>query len=60
MTENKLNQSKDDEDTIMKSHMEKMVNSYDKYMNKITLGREDALRTMTVTLGTDKTGRLCP
>jgi ubiquinone/menaquinone biosynthesis C-methylase UbiE len=50
MTENKSNQSRDDEDTIMKSRMEKMVNSYDKYMNKITLGREDALRTMTVTL----------
>jgi ubiquinone/menaquinone biosynthesis C-methylase UbiE len=50
MTENKSNQSRDDEDTIMKSRMEKMVNSYDKYMNKITLGRENALRTMTVTL----------
>jgi ubiquinone/menaquinone biosynthesis C-methylase UbiE len=50
MTENKSNQSREDEDTIMKSRMGKMVNSYDKYMNKITLGREDALRTMTVTL----------
>lgn len=56
MTKGKLNQSRDDEDTIMKSHMEKMVNSYDKYMNKITLGREDALRTMTVTLAQVKPG----
>jgi ubiquinone/menaquinone biosynthesis C-methylase UbiE len=40
----------------MKSRMEKMVNSYDKYMNKITLGREDALRTMTVTLAQIKPG----
>jgi ubiquinone/menaquinone biosynthesis C-methylase UbiE len=56
MTENKSNQSRDDEDTIMKSRMEKMVNSYDRYMNKITLGREDALRTMTVTLAQVKPG----
>jgi ubiquinone/menaquinone biosynthesis C-methylase UbiE len=56
MTENKSNQSREDEDTIMKSRMEKMVNSYDKYMNKITLGREDALRTMTVTLAQIKPG----
>jgi ubiquinone/menaquinone biosynthesis C-methylase UbiE len=56
MTENPSNGSRDDEDTIMKSQMEKMVNSYDKYMNKITLGREDALRTMTVTLAQVKPG----
>ncbi len=56
MTENKSDQSRDDEDAIMKSHMEKMVNSYDKYMNKITLGREDALRTMTITLAQVKPG----
>jgi ubiquinone/menaquinone biosynthesis C-methylase UbiE len=56
MAENKSSQSRDDEDTIMKSHMEKMVNSYDKYMNKITLGREDALRTMTVSLAQVKPG----
>lgn len=56
MTENKSKQSREDEDTIMKSRMEKMVNSYDKYMNKITLGREDALRTMTVTLAQIKPG----
>jgi len=56
MTEDKSKQSIDDEDTIMKSHMEKMVNSYDKYMNKITLGREDALRTMTVILAQVKPG----
>ena len=56
MTENQSNQSRDDEDTIMKNHMEKMVNSYDKYMNKITLGREDALRIMTVTLAQVKPG----
>jgi len=56
MTENKLNQSRDDEDTIMKSQMEKMVNSYDKYMKRITFGREDALRAMTVNLAQVKQG----
>jgi len=56
MTENKSKQSRDDEDAIMKSHMEKMVNSYDKYMGTVTLGREDALRTMTVTLAQVKPG----
>jgi ubiquinone/menaquinone biosynthesis C-methylase UbiE len=50
MTENKSNRSRDDEDIIIKSQMEKMVNSYDSYMKRITLGREDALRIMTVTL----------
>lgn len=56
MAGSKSNQSRDDEDTIMKRQMEKMVNSYDKYMNTITLGREDALRTMTVTLAQVKPG----
>lgn len=56
MTENKSNQSRDDEDIIIKSQMERMVNSYDLYMKRITLGREDALRTMTVNLAQIKPG----
>jgi len=46
----------DDEDTIIKNQMEQMVNSYDKYMKRITFGREDALRTMTVNLVQVKSG----
>lgn len=42
MTENKSNQSSDDQDIIMKSQMERMVDSYDLYMKRITLGREKA------------------
>jgi len=38
------------EDLLIKNQMEKMVGSYDKYMKRITLGREKALRTMTVNL----------
>jgi ubiquinone/menaquinone biosynthesis C-methylase UbiE len=56
MTENKSNQNKVDEDLIIKSQMERMVNSYDLYMKRITLGREDALRTMTVNLAQVKQG----
>ena len=56
MTEHKLNESRDDEDAIIKNQMEKMVNSYDLYMKRITLGREDALRTMTVNLAQVKPG----
>lgn len=39
-----------DEDQTMKSAMEKMVPSYDSYMRTMTLGRERALREMTVNL----------
>jgi ubiquinone/menaquinone biosynthesis C-methylase UbiE len=56
MTKKKSHQSKDDEDIIIKSQMERMVNSYDLYMKRITLGREDALRTMTVNLTQTKPG----
>jgi ubiquinone/menaquinone biosynthesis C-methylase UbiE len=45
-----------DEDEFMKSQMEKMVDSYDSYMRKITFGREGALREMTVKLGPVKPG----
>jgi ubiquinone/menaquinone biosynthesis C-methylase UbiE len=45
-----------DEDEIIKSQMEKMVPSYDAYMRKITLGRERALREMTVSLAGVKPG----
>src|SRR4030042_2546462 len=56
MTEHKSNESRDDEDTIIKNQMEKMVDSYDLYMKRITLGREDALRKMTVDLAQVKQG----
>jgi len=45
-----------DEDRIMKSQMEKMVNSYDSYMRTMTLGRERTLREMTVSLAQVKPG----
>jgi ubiquinone/menaquinone biosynthesis C-methylase UbiE len=45
-----------DEDRAMKSQMEQMVNSYDSYMGKMTLGRERALREMTVNLAQVKPG----
>ena len=56
MAKNKSNQRIDDEDIIIKNQMEKMVNSYDLYMKRITLGREDALRKMTVNLAQIKQG----
>jgi ubiquinone/menaquinone biosynthesis C-methylase UbiE len=56
MTENKSILIKEDEDTIIKNQMEKMVHSYDKYMKRITLGREDSLRRMTVNLAQVKPG----
>jgi ubiquinone/menaquinone biosynthesis C-methylase UbiE len=56
MTEKKANKSIDNEDLIIKNQMEKMVYSYDRYMKRITLGREDALRRMTVNLAGVKQG----
>lgn len=56
MTDSRLNQGTVDEDLAMKSQMERMVNTYDSYMKKITLGREDALRRMTVNLAQVKPG----
>jgi ubiquinone/menaquinone biosynthesis C-methylase UbiE len=45
-----------DEDINIRNQMEKMVNSYDLYMKRITLGREDSLRKMTVNLAQIKHG----
>ena len=45
-----------DEDMIMKSQMEQMVNSYDSYMRMMTLGRERALREITVNSAQVKPG----
>ncbi|MCX6302678.1 MAG: methyltransferase domain-containing protein [Bacteroidia bacterium] len=56
MTENRSNQNSTDEDITIKNQMEQMVNSYDKYMKRITLGREDALRRMTINLALVKPG----
>jgi ubiquinone/menaquinone biosynthesis C-methylase UbiE len=52
----KINQNLNDEDTLIKNQMERMVNSYDTYMKRITFGREDALRKMTVNLAGVKPG----
>jgi len=41
MKKNDTNHSSVDEDSKIKSQMEKIVNSYDSYMKKITLGREN-------------------
>ncbi len=46
----------EDEDIRLKSQMEKMVDSYDSYMKKITFGRENVLREMTVSLAEIKPG----
>jgi len=56
MTQNDLTFSQADEDRMMKSQMEQMVDSYDSYMSKVTLGRERALREMTVSLAQVKPG----
>jgi len=45
-----------DEDRKIKRQMERMVGSYDSYMRKITFGRENALREMTVGLAQVKSG----
>lgn len=45
-----------DEDSIMRGQMERMVGSYDRYMKTVTLGRERALREMTVNLAQVKPG----
>jgi ubiquinone/menaquinone biosynthesis C-methylase UbiE len=50
------NYSQVDEDTAIKNQMEKMVDSYDLYMKRITLGRENDLRKMTVELAQIKPG----
>jgi ubiquinone/menaquinone biosynthesis C-methylase UbiE len=51
-----LNMHQSDEDNEIKMQMEKVVDSYDSYMKKITLGREKALREMTVNLAEVKPG----
>ena len=56
MNQKNTNYSQVDEDSKMKSQMEKMVNSYDSYMKKITLGREKSLRRITVNLAQVKSG----
>lgn len=56
MKKNDTNHSSVDEDSKIKSQMEKIVNSYDSYMKKITLGREKSLRRMTVNLAQVKSG----
>ncbi|HEX3044023.1 MAG TPA: class I SAM-dependent methyltransferase [Bacillota bacterium] len=50
------NTIQDNEDSALKNQMERMVSSYDSYMKKITLGRENAMREMTVNLAQVKPG----
>jgi len=45
-----------DEDELMRSQMEQAVPSYDSYMSEVTLGREQALRELTVNLAQVKPG----
>jgi ubiquinone/menaquinone biosynthesis C-methylase UbiE len=56
MTQNNPTYKQVDEDKVMMSEMEKMVDSYDSYMRKMTLGRERVLREMTVNLAQVKSG----
>jgi ubiquinone/menaquinone biosynthesis C-methylase UbiE len=44
------------EDVAMRNEMARMADSYDSYMRKITLGRENVLRAMTVNLAQLKAG----
>lgn len=52
----KLSTNINEEDIAIKNQMEKMVFTYDKYMKKITFGREGKLRKMTVDLALVKQG----
>jgi ubiquinone/menaquinone biosynthesis C-methylase UbiE len=56
MNQNDSTYTRTNEDEMMKSQMEQMVNSYDSYMRMVTLGRERALREMTVNLAQVKPG----
>lgn len=51
-----MEQKQVDEDQAMKSAMEKIAPSYDSYMRTMTLGRERALRELTVDLAGVKPG----
>src|SRR5512135_2823623 len=44
------------EDFLIRDQMAKMVGTYDTYMNRITLGREEKLRRMTVDLAQIREG----
>ena len=56
MTHNNSVPNQPNEDELMKSQMEKMVDSYDSYMGKVTFGREQVLREITVDLAQVKPG----
>ena len=56
MTQQDSGYTQVDEDKLMKSQMEQMVDSYDSYMRKMTFGRESVLRKMTVELAHIKPG----
>ena len=56
MTSDISTQPGQNKDQIIKSQMEKMVDTYDSYMKKATFGREHILRRMTVELASVKAG----
>lgn len=56
MTEISTFQNLTDYDLKIKNQMEKMVNTYDKYMKRITFGRENKLRKTTCELAQIKKG----
>ncbi len=56
MTQSNSTHEPADVDQLMKSQMEKIVPTYDAYMRNMTLGRERALREMTVNLAQVKPG----
>jgi ubiquinone/menaquinone biosynthesis C-methylase UbiE len=56
VTQNDLMWGQTDEDRVMIGQMEKVVDTYDSLMRKMTLGRERALREMTVNLAQVKPG----
>ena len=56
MEQNDSTYEQGDEDKTIKSQMEKMVPSYDSYMQRMTFGRERTLRETTVSLAQVKPG----
>ena len=48
MEENKKEFSLNDEELAMKNQLERMVDSYDSYMQKVTFGRDELLRERTI------------
>ena len=56
MTNKELTNHGTDEDRLIINQMERIANSYDTYMKRITFGRENTLREMTLNLAGIKPG----